>query len=282
MVLRTDLAAELHLKHKNKPSGVDLQEKNQGPCRLQVLRVTSMEGSHALGKPVGEYRTLTLPGHWERDPSLFEPLCDILSQQIRTLLPGSGTALVTGLGNRAVTPDALGPFAAERVTATRHLRTALPELFGHLRSVSVLSPGVLGTTGIETAEILGGVIDRVQPGCLLAIDALCAEDSDRLCRTVQLCNTGITPGEGTGTARCQLDPAVLGLPVIALGIPTVTDVSTLVREQTGHSAREPGWLVTRTDIDLLLEHCVRLLSRSINMAFHPDLSPDDLALLTGA
>jgi hypothetical protein len=121
--------------------------------------------------------------------------------------------------------------------------------------------------------------ERIQPACLLVLDALCAADSRRLCNTVQLCDSGITPGEGTGTARCRLDREALGIPVIALGIPTVTDVSTLVREQTGMKAREPGWLVTRSDIDGLLRHCVNLVSRAVNLALHPGLSARELALL---
>ena len=141
---------------------------------------------------------------------------------------------------------------------------------------------MLGTTGVETAEILGGLIHRVRPHCLLALDALCAADSDRLGRTVQLCDSGITPGEGTGSARCQLDRSTLGIPVVALGIPTLTDVSTLVREQTGRETREPGWLVTRSDIDLLVRRCAALAARGINLALHPNLAPEELELLTGA
>jgi spore protease len=187
---------------------------------------------------------------------------------------------VAGLGNRAITPDALGPFAAEQIAATRHLSRRFPELFADLRPVCVVSPGVLGTTGLETAEILGGIIDRVRPACLLALDALCAADSGRLCRTVQLCDTGITPGEGTGTARCQLDQEGLGIPVIGLGIPTVTDVSTLVREQTGQQAAEPGWLVSRSDIDFLVRQSAGLLAGAVNMALHPELTARELALMT--
>jgi len=282
MLSRTDLASELHLRHHHTPSGVILQEDFSGPAAVQTLRVTTEAGARALGKPVGVYKTITLPEGWTGDPDLAEPLCDALCRQLAGMLPAEGTVLVAGLGNRAITPDALGPFAAERVAATRHLAQRLPRLFPDLRPVCVLSPGVLGTTGAETAELLGGVIDRVRPACLLAIDALCAEDSGRLCRTVQLCDSGITPGEGAGSARCQLDPSSLGIPVIALGMPTVTDVSTLVREQTGLSAREPGWLVTRSDIDLQVRKCAELCARAVNRALHPGLSREELALLTEA
>lgn len=282
MASRTDLAAELHLRHQSTPSGVILQEEISHSVQIQTLQVTTPEGAAALGKPMGRYCTLTLPEEWERDPAGLMPACSLLAGQLQRLLPREGTVLVAGLGNRAITPDALGPFAAQRVAATRHLTRDLPRLFPGLRPVCVLSPGVLGTTGLETAEILGGIIDRVKPDCLLAIDALCAEDSGRLCRTVQLCDTGITPGEGAGTARCQLDPQTLGIPVVALGMPTLTDVSTLVREQTGLTAREPGWLVTRSDIDSLMDRCTELVSRAVNRALHPELTDADLALLTQA
>lgn len=279
MVPRTDLAAERHFRLKTPPSGIKSNSFQQGPVSVQRLRIETPEGAAAMDKPIGDYRTLTLPEHWETDPELLEAVTDAVARELSDFLPQESPVLVAGLGNRAVTPDALGPLAADRIAATRHLRQAMPELFSHLRQVSVLSPGVLGTTGIETAEILESLAERIQPACLLVLDALCAADSGRLCNTVQLCDTGITPGEGTGTARCRLDRETLGIPVIALGIPTVTDVSTLVREQTGMKAREPGWLVTRSDIDGLLRHCVNLVSRAVNLALHPGLSAQELALL---
>ncbi|ARP49508.1 MULTISPECIES: GPR endopeptidase [Caproicibacterium] len=265
MGYRTDLALER----------AEAKTKKESMNGLQVSRMEE-NGVH--------YITVEAPqitGTVEGDGKLRH----FLSQEIAALLPKKGEVLVAGLGNPQVTPDALGPLCADRVLATRHVRGHIgvqTELAG-LRSVCVVKPGVLGTTGIETAELLRTLIRGLCPAAVIAIDALAAGRLHRLGKTVQLSDGGISPGSGVGNDRPSLCETTLGIPVIGLGVPTVVDASTLCSDlcaQTVPCAEQ--MMVTPRGIDSLVARAAHLLALSVNCALNPSLEPEVYEQLTGA
>ena len=184
------------------------------------------------------------------------------------------SVLVVGLGNRAITPDAVGPDAMQSVLVTRHLCAQLPEQFGRFRSVAALTPGVLGTTGVESAELVRAMTDRLHPDAVIVVDALACAEFDRLGRTVQLTDTGITPGSGVGNDRAGLDRTTLGVPVAAIGLPTVIDAGSLADDP-----RAEQMFVTPRDIDAVVRDAAKLIGYGIDLALHDGLTVADLDLL---
>ena len=166
--------------------------------------------------------------------------------QLKKLLPPKGAVLVAGLGNRAMTPDAVGPLAVEHLLVTRHLISALPNCFGSFRAVSAVTPGVLGQSGVESAEAVAALVRELQPAAVIAVDALAARRTERLCTTVQLSDTGIAPGSGVGNHRHPLNRETLGVPVIAIGVPTVIDGATLAADLLESAGEEAGEALLRT------------------------------------
>ena len=199
-------------------------------------------------------------------------------------VPGRGLALVVGLGNRAITPDAIGPKVHEHTLVTRHLVEQIPEHFGAFRPVASLSAGVLGATGMESGELVQAVCRRLKPACVVAVDALASRSLKRLCRTVQLSDTGIAPGSGVGNHRWALDRASLGVPVLAVGVPTVVDASTLAADLLGQEELPPlgegrDLLVTPKDIDSQVDDLAKVIGYGISLALQPGLDVADLDLL---
>ena len=199
-------------------------------------------------------------------------------------VPTGGLALVVGLGNRAITPDALGPKVHDYTLVTRHLVEGCPEHFGGFRPVAALSAGVLGTTGMESGELVQAVCRRLEPACVVAVDALASRSLKRLCRTVQLSDTGIAPGSGVGNHRAALDRASLGVPVLAVGVPTVVDGATLAADLLGTAELPPlgegrDLLVTPKDIDSQVSDLAKVIGYGIGLALHPGLRVEDLDLL---
>lgn len=193
--------------------------------------------------------------------------------------------LVVGLGNEAITPDALGPQAAKMVLATRHIRGEFARTAGleDLRPTAVMAPGVLGNTGVESGEMAEGVIAVINPAAVVAIDALAAQSLSRLGCTVQLSDTGIAPGSGVGNNRRALNRETLGIPVVAVGVPTVVDAVTLAEELTGReeaagevTPRGAGMMVTPREVDLMIRRASRLVAMSVNAALQPAYSPLEL------
>ncbi|MBR4425199.1 MAG: GPR endopeptidase, partial [Oscillospiraceae bacterium] len=189
-----------------------------------------------------------------------------------------------------ITPDAVGPCTLDHVLATRHLKAQLPEDFAAFRPVSALCTGVLGTTGIESGDLVRSVCDALRPDCVIAVDALASRSAARLCRTVQLSDTGIVPGSGVGNARLALDRETLGVRVLSLGFPTVVDAATLTLDLAGQAGASlspedfgplGGLIVTPRDIDRNVRDMGRLLGYGLNLALHPGLSVEDVDLLTG-
>ena len=251
---------------------------------LTRLHILSPKGEQTVGKPCGKYITASLPPLSDDERQLEEQAL-LIGRELAALLPAEGPVLVVGLGNRAVTPDTLGPATADRVLATRHIRGEFARAAGltDLRPTAVLTPGVLGQTGTESSEIVRGVCGEIQPAAVVAIDALAARSMERLGCTVQLCDTGISPGSGVGNNRQPLSKQVLGVPVIGMGVPTVVDASTLVWEMSGHAPADQSasMMVTPREIDMVIGRAARLLALAINSALQPAYSATQLCAIAG-
>lgn len=291
MAFRTDLAVEAIENHKTAAAlpHVRQSDRTLEGFAVHEVRILSEDAAREIGKPQGRYLTLELDALIRREEDAFPRACKALSTLLRELLPhpNDGPVLIAGLGNRMITPDAIGPQTADHVIATRHLVAQSPAIFADWRPVSALAPGVLGQTGVETGEVICGVLDRVRPAAVIAVDALAAGRLSRLLRTVQLADTGITPGAGVGNARAALNEETLGVPVIAVGVPTVVDGATLAHEissQLGQPAckalddlSQPVMITTR-DIDREVADISRMIGYAVNMALHPHLSVADIDL----
>ena len=277
MEIRTDLAMEAKsLWEKSagrttKLKGVVAKERACDGVPITQVDILDGEGAKALGKPVGSYVTMELP----RRPGQLEQLAKVLARELQSLLTlrEEDPVLVVGLGNTAVTPDAIGPKSAEGIFVTRHLIDQLPEYFGSLRCVSALSPGVLANTGVESLEIVRAVAEKVKPKCVIAIDALAAGAPERLCRTVQLSDSGIVPGSGVGNGRMGFNRKTLGVPVCCVGVPTVLDAAMFSEDR----AKTEGMIVTPKDIDGQVTFLSGLISTGVNLALHPGLSYEEIA-----
>ncbi|MBE6773085.1 MAG: GPR endopeptidase [Ruminococcaceae bacterium] len=294
MNFRTDLALERHESvPKSSIEGIELTVKECNGIKVTHITVTNEKGEKAIGKKMGRYITAELPG-LERCADNMEQWSKVLADEIRSLIPKYGTVLVAGLGNRDITPDAIGPECISHLLATRHIKgeAGMPESLSGLRSVAGLVPGVLGNTGIETAEILKGVVSKIEPSAVIVIDALASRSLSRLGTTVQLCDTGVSPGSGVGNRRKEINSESLGVPVIAIGVPTVVDGITLALdliEECGVDLAEEkrrrivqsekGMMVTPKEIDLTVKRAARLISLSVNRALQSDMSASDITAI---
>lgn len=239
-LVRTDLALEAAEPFKNEnnlPYGVTVDEDYDeiNEIRVTIVDVMSDIGAKKLGKPIGKYITVETPHMDEPDDGYHQEITKILIKQLMQLLPGLSQKkiLVAGIGNREITPDALGPLVVEHLFITRHLfqmYAPTSSILKGLGNISAIAPGVMGQTGMEGQEIIHGIIEETKPEVLIVIDALAARSTQRLNRTIQLTNTGIHPGAGIGNHRNELTEKTLGIPVIAIGIPTVIDAATIVTD----------------------------------------------------
>jgi len=296
---RTDLAIEAQeIWAESAPkttelSGVkaeDLKSHGYDVTRVQIL---DQEGEQALNKPKGNYITVELGALVRREEDAFSRGVAAIREQLLPLLNlgQDDSVLVVGLGNRAITPDAIGPTTAKHTLATRHLVEQVPEHFGGLRRVAVVQTGVLGTTGMESAEIVRAVAAQFRPDRIIAVDALASRKLNRICRTVQISDTGIAPGSGVGNSRSQLNRETLGVPVVAVGVPTVVEAGTLAsdileesgRGQVGAEQLGPyggGMIVTPKEIDTQVADISKLLGYALNCALHEGLTVEDVDMLT--
>jgi len=284
---RTDLACEWDCRRDVR--GIRRENWRWSHGKGERLRIETREAAQSLGRPVGEYVTLHSGKLWKMEQAAEEALERELARQVVRLVEresgrclGAGVSvLVVGLGNRAITADALGPLVVDGLLVTRHLREQEPDIFCRMDccAVSALAPGVLGQTGMEAAEVVAGAVRRARPDAIIAVDALAARECDRLATTVQLSDAGIAPGSGIGNDRCALTRGGMGVPVIALGIPTVVDSSTLVYDalcragihQVGGRLREilengRRFYVSPKEADLITERTSRLVARALNRA----------------
>lgn len=294
---RTDLALEARelwqegAEKTAKLSGVKAGKTRQEGYPVTRVEILDAQGAKTLGKPVGTYLTLDLSSYWQRREEYFSRAVRALGAQLRELLPADGAALVIGLGNRAMTPDAVGPLTVENILVTRHLLAGMPRQFSGLRPVSAFSVGVLGTTGVESAEAVRGLVRELRPDFVVAIDALAARRTARVCTAVQISDSGIVPGSGVGNHRAALDRRALGVPVFAVGVPTVVDAATLAAdllEESGAGSvdekrlrsRRQMMTVTPRDIDAQVRELSRVLGYGLNWALQ-ELEIEEMAALLG-
>lgn len=271
---RTDLAVEcFESAEKTKLDGVIVRENNA----VTTVEVTNENGALALGKPKGKYVTLNVQS-FVTDTNVFDERLNEFSSVLKTVLPKNAVSvLVVGVGNENITADSLGPKTNDYVLATRHI---LPDLQKSLAAddlfnVATLTTGVLGETGIETAEIVKGIVRQISPDCVIAVDALAASSAERLGTTIQFSDSGISPGSGVGNHRDEISSTTVGVPVIAIGIPTV--VSTGVISGDGSDTA----FVTPREIDRITEQGAKLIGMGINVCLQKSLSVSDLSALVG-
>lgn len=294
---RTDLAVEAKqlweesAQENTRLDGVAAEEHVREGFDVTTVRILDQRGETALGKPVGNYITVELSGLRQREEDAFGRAVRAIAAELAGVLDlkEGAAALVVGLGNRAITPDAVGPQTVDHTMVTRHLVEHVPEHFGNFRPVSVLAAGVLGTTGMESGELVAAVVKAVRPACVIAVDALASRSLNRVCRTVQIADTGIVPGAGVGNARAALNQQTLGVPVVAVGVPTVVDAATLaadVLSEAGQGALDPaalagggeGVIVTPREIDSDVADLAKVIGYAINLALQPGLRVEDVEM----
>lgn len=290
MQLRTDLAVEAREIAGEHVAGIDFKSYRENGLEISRLCVKNERARQALGKDIGTYITIELPSLTDNFSDTDERLTTI-GLEIRRLLPVNGLLLVVGLGNEEITPDSLGPKTASRVLATRHITGEIARSTGldKLRPVAVMHTGVTGQTGIETGEFILSIVKRIRPNAVIAVDALASRRLERLGRTLQISNTGISPGAGVGNHRTKINKETIGVPVISIGVPTVVDVQTLASDLLGSEFESEAvnnlapngrqMVVIPREIDLLTERASRLIAFSLNAAMQNDFNLSDLMSL---
>lgn len=272
MSIRTDIAIERHdfLQETHK-KGVEVKKWKKENIEIVRVEIKTPEGEKNMEKPMGKYYTVDFP-EFSHESELLDVRLKILTDVIKELLPEDAkTFLVTGLGNDNITPDALGPQCAEKIFSTRHFEnfTELKNHLPKLNPVASISTGVLGQTGIETAEYINGIVKFVKPDAVIIVDALACGKLSSLGKTVQLSDTGITPGSGVGNFRKTIDKTTLGVPVVTMGVPTVMELE-----------QDENMIVTPKDIDTIIKRASNLLSLSINCALQPNVEPETFLALS--
>ncbi|MDO4291642.1 MAG: GPR endopeptidase [Eubacteriales bacterium] len=296
--VRTDLALEEGERVRDlgeKIHGVVLEEEEHRESRVRVTRVKieTKNGSRLMGKPVGTYVTLEAPSLAEQDEGYHREVSEELACQLRRMMPGGKeeqSVLVVGLGNRAVTADSLGPRVADQLFVNRHVMQQFGKAAYNrekMHQISCLVPGVMAQTGMESAEIIRGVVRETQPDFLIVVDALAARSTRRLNRTVQISDSGIYPGSGVGNHRSALNRETMGVPVLSVGVPTVVDAATIVGDAMEQMERENGlrmtarehpravselnnMYVTGKDIDEMIRRISYTVSEGLNIALDPE------------
>ena len=289
MNYRTDLAVEQN-EILTQQGNARFDEEYFTKSGVNVTRITVSDGDESknFGKPAGTYITAEVEP-FTKSSELFDGRLDVIAQEISSLLPKEGLVLVAGLGNCDITPDALGPRCIDFLISTRHIDKQLADDIGFekIRPVAAVVPGVLGKTGIETGEMLKGIVQCVHPVSVITIDALAARNLSRLGNTIQISNAGIAPGSGVGNRRKGIDKQLLGVDVISIGVPTVVDAATLAKDvcqkeidfKTLGLDENDATIVTPCQIDLLIERAAKLIGMSINHALQPDMKCEDLLSL---
>ncbi len=300
-MIRTDLAVEAREMRGRGVAGVESRSEEKEGVTVTTVEITSPEGAEKMGKPMGVYVTIETGDLAEAEAR--KAASDALARELGLMMEGKdcGHVLVVGLGNDRMTPDSIGVNTARQIFVTRHLKEYMPEEFGSARTVSSVAPGVLGTTGIETGESVAGIAQRIGPTLIIAVDALASRSIARIGRTIQLTDTGISPGSGVGNSRKELSRATLGIPVLAVGIPMVADAATVADDAIGmvikemkdgagdgavkllqgledndryaliYEALEPNaanMFVTPKDVDAIADRAAEILRDGINYALH--------------
>ncbi len=303
--IRSDLAVEIcsELLRNNRASGgIECNKSACGDLAVETVRILSKEGEALSGKPKGTYLTVGTGKIWMDDRERFKEkvlsFCTLLRPWLKDFALGKKSVLVAGLGNEAITADAIGPIAIKNLLVTRHIRKEKPLLFENLglSDVCAIAPGVLGQTGIESADIIKSVVQNIKPDLLIVIDALASRDLSRLVKTIQITDSGIRPGSGVGNSRPGLIPDEMGIPILSIGIPTVVDAATLAadaissfsNEKADDSAIRKKWeehelnfFVTPKETDQIIRVMGSFLGYSLNLVFNENLSFEDMLSLTG-
>ena len=316
--VRTDLAVEAREACRKERGedvpGVETDEKVEDDIKITYVNIVDDIGEKIMGKPKGSYITIDMPKFTHYDGEIRDKVSKVVGKVLSGVIKieDSATVLVVGLGNWNITPDSLGPKVVSKLMVTRHLKQLVPDKIDEgIRPVCVISPGVLGITGIETGEIIRGVCEKVKPDLIVCIDALASRKMDRVNSTIQVGNTGISPGSGVGNRRMELSQKTLGVPVIALGVPTVVDAATmandtidlllddLINKSKGGSEfykmlksvdkdekqgiiqeiMEPygeNIIVTPKDVDLVMDSISKIIAGGINIALQPALDLEDI------
>jgi len=315
----TDLANELRdvalcEEESTFLEGVESDEYDTHDMHITWVKITNESGSKIIGKPIGNYITIESHSLREGDIDAHENAIKVMVEVLGKIhnLEKSDTVLVIGLGNWNVTPDALGPKVVSKLLITRHIKETLPDaLCDSTRSVAALSPGVMGITGIETGETVAGLVERIKPDLVIAIDALASRSTSRINATIQIADTGISPGAGVGNRRKSLNKETLGVKVISIGVPTVVDAATLasdtiekIIEQMILSTDSGGpfysmlhslsgeekytmisellepysenMFVTPKNVDAVVERLANIIANALNISLHPGLHRDDI------
>lgn len=295
--VRTDLALEMRESVEESAGecrGVSVEEDYREESEIKITKVTieTMNGSKAMGKPMGSYITLEAPAMTQPDENYHQEISEELARQLKEIIPGIEkeiSIMVVGLGNRDVTADALGPNVVDNLVITRHMVKEYGKVAFNKKQVHMVSgliPGVMAKTGMESQEIIKGVVERTKPDVVIVIDALAARSTRRLNRTIQISNTGIHPGSGVGNHRNAITQETLGVPVIAIGVPTVVDAATIVSDAFEKLMRQTGeepidiqdellsglgelynMYVTGKDVDFEIKQISHIICNALNGVF---------------
>lgn len=293
----TDMADERvnaykKINNSEEIDGVKVENKVDGKISTSIVEILNENGAKVIGKDIGKYFTISLGDIIYIDNETKDKLVKSISTVLSELISDKKSIFIVGLGNRRVTPDRIGPNVVDKVNITRHIIKYMPELAeDYSREISAVTPGVLGTTGIETSDIIIGIINKTKPDLVIVIDSLASLSVDRLGKTVQISNTGITPGAGVNNKRQGLNESTLGVPVIAIGVPTVVDMATITNEaidklieedkniNMGNKTTEErysilakaldteNYIVTPKEIDDVVVKISDIISDSLNISF---------------
>lgn len=288
-IIRTDLAVETHEIHAENgvDDGIKIKEYELNGIKITEAEIFKGQGEKKSGKRAGIYTTVDVGTIHSKTKNNMENTAVVISGLIKKLIPDKeGCVLVAGIGNEDIISDAIGPRTASGVIATRHIKKLDKRLYSSLglSEVVVVQTGVMGTTGFESAEIISALVDMIKPKCVIAVDSLASRRLSRLATTVQISTGGISPGAGVANRRLELNDEVLGVPVVAVGVPTVVDALTLVCDVTKEEkyrdlyVGENNFYVAPKETDKIIKDAARLLSCSINMALH-GLSSDEISEL---
>lgn len=297
--VRTDLAVEARAYSAEKgdtSDGIITASYEKSGLIIEELIITNETGSRTLSKPCGRYVTVNAGKIWSYDRQAFDNAAEVTAGIIRSFIPERGSCLFCGMGNAGITADAFGPLAAENFIVTNHIKSSDPDLFSSLglRQTMCAVPGVLAKTGIEGAKIIEGIIKRARPDFAIVADALASRKLSRLGTTIQICDSGISPGSGVNNARSALSRESLGIPVIAIGVPTVVDAQTLALDILSDAAQKSenpesfsdaekllaenpsAFFVTPKDTDHIVRDAAKLVAFSVNLALHNDMTTAEI------
>lgn len=316
--VRTDLAIEAKEDyskvHEDEIDGIIVDKDTINDTKVTKVTIKNEDGAKKLGKPVGNYITIDIPDYTVYDGEIMENVSEVVGKTMKALvnMTQDKTALVVGLGNWKVTPDALGPKVVEKIMVTRHLKDVMPEAIDDsIIPVCAISPGVLGITGIETGDVIKALVEKIKPDLVVCVDALASRRIDRVNKTIQISDTGISPGAGVGNHRMKINEETLGIKVVAVGVPTVVDAATIANDSIDLvmdefiSKSEKGsefynmiksidknekeilikellnpyvgdLMVTPKEVDLVIDSLSKIIANGINISLQPNLDMDDI------